>query len=69
MASHVPELLVFLILVFVFMRAQNNIVKEFTGYMKGKDEEIEVTIKENTSVIRENTKVLGAALRLIEEDE
>ena len=69
MASHVPELLVFLILVFVFMRAQNNIVKEFTGYMKGKDEEIEVTIKDNTSVIRENTKVLGAALRLIEEDE
>jgi 1,4-dihydroxy-2-naphthoate octaprenyltransferase len=65
----VPELLVFLILVFVFMRAQNNIVKEFTGYMKGKDEEIEVTIKDNTSVIRENTKVLGAALRLIEEDE
>lgn len=64
-----PELLVFLILVFVFMRAQNNIVKEFTGYMKGKDEEIEVTIKDNTSVIRENTKVLGAALRLIEEDE
>lgn len=63
-----PELLVFLILVFVFMRAQNNIVKEFTGYMKGKDEEIEVTIKDNTSVIRENTKVLGAALRLIEED-
>ena len=64
-----PELLVFLILVFVFMRAQNNIVKEFTGYMKGKDEEIEVAIKDNTSVIRENTKVLGAALRLIEEDE
>ena len=64
-----PELLVILILVFVFMRAQNNIVKEFTGYMKGKDEEIEVTIKDNTSVIRENTKVLGAALRLIEEDE
>ena len=64
-----PELLVFLILVFVFMRALNNIVKEFTGYMKGKDEEIEVTIKDNTSVIRENTKVLGAALRLIEEDE
>lgn len=66
LASHVPELLIFLLLTYVFMRSQQNIVREFTSYMRKKDGEIDETIQKNSGVIRENTKVLGAALRVFE---
>ncbi len=69
LAGKVPEMVVFLFLVGVFMRAQRNMVREFVAYMKSRDEQFEEVMNENTDALRENTKVLGAALHVLELDD
>ena len=66
LTAKVPDLVVFLMLVYVFMRAQKNMVKEFVGYMTSKDEQFESVLEKNTKALNENTKCLGAALHVIE---
>jgi hypothetical protein len=67
LASKVPDLVVFLLLVFVFQRTQRSMVKEFTSYMTQKDEQFESVLEENTNALNENNRVLGAALHVIKE--
>ncbi len=69
LVGKVPEMVVFLFLVWVFMRAQRSMVREFVSYMKSKDEELATVMDENTNALRENTKVLGAALHVLELDD
>lgn len=69
LAAKVPEMVVFLLLVGVFMRAQKNMVKEFTNYMASKDEQFEGVIEQNTQALRENTKALGVAMHFLEEQD
>jgi Na+-transporting methylmalonyl-CoA/oxaloacetate decarboxylase gamma subunit len=68
LAGKAPDLVVFLILVWVFMRSQKNIVSEFVGYMRDKDEEMESVLQENTEALRENTRVIGAAMHALESE-
>jgi hypothetical protein len=69
LAAKVPDLVVFLMLVYVFMRAQKNMVREFVGYMASKDEQFEAVLEENTKALNENTKALGAALHVLGEQD
>lgn len=66
LAGKVPEMVVFLFLVGVFMRAQRNMVREFVRYMQSRDDQFEEVMNENTDALRENTKVLGAALHVLD---
>jgi 1,4-dihydroxy-2-naphthoate octaprenyltransferase len=69
LAAKVPELVIFLILTTVFMRAQKALANSFTDYMKQKDSLVDEVIDTNSDVIRENTKVLAVALHVMEGDD
>lgn len=67
LAKAVPNLVVFTVLVIVFMRGQRNLSTNFLTYMKHQDDELmelsargSKVIEENSDIIRDNSKILGA---------
>jgi len=73
LASKVPDLVVFLILVWQFNRTAKGmvheftkLVHEFTKYLQQKDGDLEDILKDNNEIIQENSRVLGIAVHTFE---
>jgi hypothetical protein len=66
LATAAPNLVVFVILVIVFLRGQTAAAVRFDTYMRSRDENYDKVVNVNTEVIKENSKMLGAAIQVLE---
>lgn len=67
LAGQVPNLVVFLFLVFIFLRGQTKAADRFDLYMRSRDENYDTVVNKNTEVIMDNSKALGAVTLVLEQ--